>query len=187
MQGAQEEAAEHLMVAFLPVRGEHGFEHSTVGPRRKTGSETVGRAPDPPLPELHAHPQVDDVEANIGREMRNIMLGDPRAHVCDPIGDGEIRPAQRRRNQVPESLGDERLDDQSPIRRRVVELAAENDVARNVAASGSMDTGLLQAFELALGVVDPRIFDDVVFEIGQQHGVGKPPGVSGIVLTGMRG
>ena len=85
------------------------------------------------------------------------MLGDPGANVRDPIGYGEIRPAQRPRNQISESLSDQRLDNQSPIRRRVVELAAENDVARDIAAAGSMDAGLMQAIEMALGVVDPRI------------------------------
>ena len=39
---------------------------------------------------------------------------------------------------------------------------------------------------MALGVVDPRIFDDVVFEIGQQHGSCQPLGLSGIILSGER-
>ena len=90
------------------------------------------------------------------------------------------------RNQIPESLSDERLDNQPPIWCRVAILAAENDVARNIAASGSMDARLMEAIELALGVVDPRIFYDVVFEIGQQHGSCQPLGLSGIILTGIR-
>ena len=156
------------MVAFFPVRREHRFEYSTVRPRRKTGSETVSRAPDPPLPELHAHPQVNNIEANICRQMRRHHVRRsgrecvrPNWRWGDPAGP---TPA---RNQISESLRDQRLDNQSPIRRRVVELAAKNDVARDVAASGSMDTRLMQAIEMALGVVDPRIFHDVVFEIGQ--------------------
>src|SRR5205085_88604 len=132
-----------------------------VRPRREARAKPVRRARYSRLPELHPHPEVQDVEPSERREIRRIVFRDAAAYVAGPIGDRRVGPAPGGRDGACESAADQRLEDQLAFGALRAELRTQQVIARDVAAR-SVNARLSRRVETSLGLVDARILDEVI-------------------------